>query len=710
MSYDLAMSELFPIELGQAPRKVQNSYLKTVAPRLRDRPEQSDPPTVKKLKGWKLWRYRVGSYRLIYAVDAQKKIVTLMMVGPRDSIYDRLGHISEKGPAARIIVRPELDIYKEHKPTPEEIGQALMAAESERTPNGPVGEPDTPLPRRIDKAFLGSCSVPDEYMAGLLSVETEGDLLSCGAPDKFIERVLIALYPPPLEVVAQKAKRSVHSDEELDKAARGEKSLEDFLLALDEDQQPFVSRFEKERPKGPWMVKGGPGSGKSTVALYCIKGLADAANQPKLFKDKPLRILFTTFTKSLILASSHLLDTFGLERGKHYIEVRNVDKLATEFLPAALENVTAIDSPRSQNERNIRNKVINGALRACQASIPAFSFSSGETDFLMDEIDWVIIGDGITNLEDYKEADRQGRGRGLSPKQREHVWRYHLELRRELKDARRCLLSDRLAEACQNAEPRYDYVFIDEAQDLKPVAIRFCLKLAADPAHVFLTADPNQTIYGASMPWKRVSEDLNFRGRTKVFRRNYRTTMETWGGIREIVDSLSDADQETIDEEPVYSGEYPSLYRYKNPVDEVVALGRWLTEAILQERVSASCAAVLCPTNKICQRIADDLDQSLNPKAFSTGTLDLRHPGVKVMTMHAVKGLQFPVVAVTGLEAGLMPWRARGGMDPAENEVKLRRLFFVACSRAMRRLLVMGSSEKPSPFLSTLSEDAWEIL
>lgn len=710
MSFEIVMCELFPIELGRSPRKLQNSYKKTVAPRLRERPDRSDPPTIKKLKGWNLWRYRVGDHRIIYEVNIKKKTVTLMMIGPRDSIYDRLGHVPNVGPSTRIVSQPELSGYLEEKPTAEMVGRALVASDEVEQPSEPTGRSGQELPQRLDSAFLKQCGVSVKFHGRLARVSTEGQLLSCGVPDDVIERVMNSLFPPSLEVIAQKPKRAVHSDEALDSAAQGERSLEEFMLALDEDQQPFVDRFEKERPKGPWMVKGGPGSGKSTVALYCIKGLADTANKPKLFSDKPLRILFTTFTKSLITASNHLLDTFGLELGKHHIDVRNVDKLATEFLPPDLQNISAIDSPRSQQERYIKGQIINGAMNACQKQIQGFGFSGRDTDFLLDEIEWVIVGDGLQSLDQYLKIDRQGRGRGLSPKQREHVWRFHTEIRRELKSAGRCLLADRLLAAYQNAESRYDYVFIDEAQDLKPVAIRFCLKLATDPSHVFLTADPNQTIYGASMPWKRVSEDLNFRGRTKIFKRNYRTTAETWDGIREIINSLSDADQETLDEEPIFHGEYPSLYKYSGSDDEVDLLNRWISESAIQERVSSSCVAVLCPRNKDCQRIARSLDRSLNAQAFNTSNLNLSHPGVKVMTMHAAKGLQFPVVAVTGLDHGLMPWSARGGMDPVENEMKLRRLFFVACSRAMRRLLVMGSAQKPSPFLSTLTEDAWEML
>lgn len=57
---------------------------------------------------------------------------------------------------------------------------------------------------------------------------------------------------------------------------------------------------------------------------------------------------------------------------------------------------------------------------------------------------------------------------------------------------------------------------------------------------------------------------------------------------------------------------------------------------------------------------------------------------VTLMTVHAAKGLEFPVVFVTGLEEELFPIGGRNG-DEADFEEE-RRLFYVACTRAEERL------------------------
>jgi superfamily I DNA/RNA helicase len=82
---------------------------------------------------------------------------------------------------------------------------------------------------------------------------------------------------------------------------------------------------------------------------------------------------------------------------------------------------------------------------------------------------------------------------------------------------------------------------------------------------------------------------------------------------------------------------------------------------------------------------------------------------VKVLTLHSAKGLEFPFVAIVGLDEGRLP-RIDAGLPVEEASVQedeQRRLFFVGCSRAMRALLVCGSRAAPSPFLETLQPPVW---
>ena len=108
-SYEIVHAEKFPLELGRAPKKVRNAYQTSVIPFLRMAPAKPDPPRVKRLVGYKgLWRMRISDdYRLVYRVDESSRVVSLLMLGHRSKIYDRLGSNEDGTPGTRIIARAE---------------------------------------------------------------------------------------------------------------------------------------------------------------------------------------------------------------------------------------------------------------------------------------------------------------------------------------------------------------------------------------------------------------------------------------------------------------------------------------------------------------------------------------------------------------------------------------------------------------------------
>jgi DNA helicase II / ATP-dependent DNA helicase PcrA len=95
-----------------------------------------------------------------------------------------------------------------------------------------------------------------------------------------------------------------------------------------------------------------------------------------------------------------------------------------------------------------------------------------------------------------------------------------------------------------------------------------------------------------------------------------------------------------------------------------------------------------------------------------------RDAAVTLMTMHAAKGLEFPLVFIVGLEDGLFP-HSRSATDPAELEEE-RRLCYVAITRAERFLYVTHAMKRrvygeemasePSQFLNEMPLDLMEDL
>jgi DNA helicase-2/ATP-dependent DNA helicase PcrA len=133
------------------------------------------------------------------------------------------------------------------------------------------------------------------------------------------------------------------------------------------------------------------------------------------------------------------------------------------------------------------------------------------------------------------------------------------------------------------------------------------------------------------------------------------------------------------------------------------------------------------------ERDGDNLDPSLYPwlnriSLISRGDGEDSNEGqfkagkVNLMTIHAAKGLEFPVVFIAGAEQGIIPHKrsledgqeAPGG-DPGVNGAAVeeeRRLFYVAITRARDKLYISSCQKRrsrqelcdssPSPFLEEI--------
>jgi len=126
----------------------------------------------------------------------------------------------------------------------------------------------------------------------------------------------------------------------------------------------------------------------------------------------------------------------------------------------------------------------------------------------------------------------------------------------------------------------------------------------------------------------------------------------------------------------------------------------------------AAAAELVAP---LAERCGDDLGRFLAELALGeeVDTWDPRADRVSLLTLHAAKGLEFPVVFLVGCEDGLLPLRFGGRLDPAQ-AAEERRLFFVGMTRARSRLYLSHARRRrwhgtvrdaaPSPFLADIEE------
>jgi uncharacterized protein (TIGR00375 family) len=120
----------------------------------------------------------------------------------------------------------------------------------------------------------------------------------------------------------------------------------------------------------------------------------------------------------------------------------------------------------------------------------------------------------------------------------------------------------------------------------------------------------------------------------------------------------------------------------------------------------------------LAERCGADVPRFLSELALGADadSWDPRAARVSLLTLHAAKGLEFPVVFLVGCEDGLLPlrWGPADGAEVAEE----RRLFFVGLTRARDRLYLTHARQRlwrgqvrdmpPSPFLEQIREELLE--
>jgi len=150
------------------------------------------------------------------------------------------------------------------------------------------------------------------------------------------------------------------------------------------------------------------------------------------------------------------------------------------------------------------------------------------------------------------------------------------------------------------------------------------------------------------------------------------------------------------------------------PMEEKLSFLAEYTKLSASEKWSQTTKDTLKHLIDICARFDSNTTDFLKTAALQTDTDMYNHQTERValMTMHAAKGLEFPVVFIAGCEKGLMPFQ-RSDTDETDIEEE-RRLFYVAMTRAQERLYltfakkrrIFGKIEKRtlSPFVRKIED------
>jgi superfamily I DNA/RNA helicase/mRNA-degrading endonuclease RelE of RelBE toxin-antitoxin system len=457
---------------------------------------------------------------------------------------------------------------------------------------------------------------------------------------------------------------------------------------------PVQRRAVERSYSGPARVSGGPGTGKTIVALHRVRWLVQHLPPGTSGKD----VLLTTFNKNLAADLRKRLLLLGGPEILDRVEVVNIDQLATRVVHEAQPG-TRLPQMNDDKATELWEEV---------------RLEQGETrwdaDFLHDEWSQVVLGHAITSREEYFRARRAGRGRQLNRAQRAAIWDLVEQFTKRLDEANLWTFRRIAAHAARlerqlaaTREPRYRHIVVDEAQDLSSAHWMLLRAMVRPgPNDMFLAGDTHQRIYDNYLSLGSLG--IEIRGRSSRLTLTYRSTHEILTAASRILgtESWDDMDDgtDTLDGyRSVLRGPQPEFRAYGSWPDELDGILRQVREWTGGD----SSIAVSVPTKKQVEQVESYLSAH-GVLAGSIGPDGPRLPdGVHVGTLQRFKGLEYQRMILAGITDAAIP-----GQHPAADPVRQHRelmrarsLLFVAATRA-RDALVISWHGQPSHFLASM--------
>ena len=469
-------------------------------------------------------------------------------------------------------------------------------------------------------------------------------------------------------------------------AAALEYPWEKWTVFLHPAQQGLVER----KFNGPARVSGSAGTGKTVVALHRAAFLTNS--------DPNARILLTTFTDALANLLRSKLQFLLHRETNDKIVIDSLDAVGLTLHEDLFESAAL--APRETVE----------TLLESSASLSDTNFS---ITFLLAEWERVVDAWQLSSWEEYRDVSRIGRFRRLSETQRRALWPVFERVKQSLRDqglTTRAEVFVRLSQVVgQRERPLFDYIVVDEAQDVSVAQLRFLASLAGGrPNGLFFAGDLGQRIFQQPFSWKELGVEV--RGRSQTLRINYRTSHQ----IRTQADRLLDPEMSDVDgnlEErkgtvSVFNGPKPTIHVLEDAAAESAIVGKWLT-ARISEGLQPNEMSVFVRSLDQVSRAVDAAKSSGLPFGVLDRKLDSVEGRLTIGTMHQAKGLEFRAVVVMACDSEVIPLQSRieSTVDEAELEEVYnteRNLLYVACTRARDHLLVTGV-RPASEFLDDLA-------
>ncbi len=280
---------------------------------------------------------------------------------------------------------------------------------------------------------------------------------------------------------------------------------------------------------------------------------------------------------------------------------------------------------------------------------------------------------------------------------------------------------------------RFGHVLVDEYQDVNQVQVALLRELIGPGAQLAAIGDPDQAIYGFRGADRRFFARFarDFAGAAQLeLSQNYRNSAPILAAVQGLMEPEPDALRPSLKALGA-GGPMPTIVALPSPEAEA----NWAANRIAaliggvdSRQVEGPGrdafgdygprdVAVLYRLHALAPVLQRALERAGVPVQVAgraplaeTDPLDFKAQRVSLLTMHAAKGLEWPVVFVVGIEQGLLPYLPPG--RPPSPAAEERRLLYVAMTRARQELHLSFAKRRtlfgevrqhgPSPFLAQM--------
>lgn len=401
---------------------------------------------------------------------------------------------------------------------------------------------------------------------------------------------------------------------------------------------------------GPARVLGGAGTGKTVIVAHRAKHLAES--------DRTGKILVTTYSKTLVKDIQNRIHSIIVQpEPLQNIEVRTLDSIVREYCRNVFGKQLVYEESGYRKEYGIIEKCWDIALEG---------ITGVDAQFCMDEWNEVIQAQNIRSAEEYLQAARIGRGqKRLSQSDRQILWSVFTKYKSEMMERNAIDISwaeNEMASSIINHLARmYSHIIVDECQDFKAPALRLIRAMAGleHQDDLLLVGDSRQKIYKGRQTLS--SSGIFVRNRSRQLTINYRTTSRIYEAALKIqkgyeYDDLDDNRNLAQESVCTIDGEVVSVRGYDSAKEEAIAV-----ISDIKRRMINGCdlrgICIVSRDNRRKEFYVHRLTEEGIPflRLDNSQGDDYYIDGVRICTMHRVKGMEFDSMYVVSVDADKLP-------------------------------------------------------